>query len=85
MPKKTETLARILPAKFSSTTRRSNNAEHGLGMYSGQKYIRDNLIEQIQAIVDGDKATQGLKDAFAKFIETKDKTLFHQVLVLHSF
>ena len=39
-----------------------------------EQAVRDNLIEEIQAVVDGDKATQGLKDAFAKFIETKDKT-----------
>ena len=51
-----------------------DNAEHGLGMYTGQKYIRDNLIEQIKEIAESDKATAGLKAAFDKFIETKDST-----------
>ena len=44
-------------------------------MYSGQKYIRDNLIEQIKEIAESDKAGAELKAAFAKFVETKDKTL----------
>ena len=52
-----------------------DNAEHGLGIYEGQKYIRDGLIEQIQEIVNNEKASEGLKAAFAKFIETKDSTL----------
>ena len=52
-----------------------DNAEHGLGMYAGQKYIRDNLIEQIKEIAESDKASAELKAAFDKFIETKDNTL----------
>ena len=48
-----------------------DNAEHGLGMYSGQKYIRDNLIEKL----NGMNASGSLKEALDKFIETKDKTI----------
>lgn len=51
-----------------------DNAEHGLGMYVGQKYIRDSLIAKLNEIAAGDKASASLKDAIAKFIETKDST-----------
>ena len=51
-----------------------DNAEHGLGMYMGQKYIRDSLIAKLEKIAAGDKASQSLKDAIAKFLETKDST-----------
>ena len=52
-----------------------DNAEHGLGMYIGQKYIRDSLIAKLNEIAAGDKASASLKDAIAKFLETKDNTL----------
>ncbi|MBP5792181.1 MAG: 4Fe-4S binding protein [Spirochaetaceae bacterium] len=52
-----------------------DNAEHGLGMYIGQKYIRDSLIAKLNEIAAGDKASASLKDAIAKFMETKDNTL----------
>ncbi|MBR6200771.1 MAG: pyruvate:ferredoxin (flavodoxin) oxidoreductase [Spirochaetales bacterium] len=52
-----------------------DNAEHGLGMHIGQKYIRDNLIAKLEEIAAGDKAPASLKDAIAKFIETKNSTL----------
>ncbi|MBR5866992.1 MAG: pyruvate:ferredoxin (flavodoxin) oxidoreductase [Spirochaetaceae bacterium] len=51
-----------------------DNAEHGLGMYLGQKYIRDNLIAKLEEIAASDKASAELKDAIAKFMETKDMT-----------
>ena len=51
-----------------------DNAEHGLGMYIGQKYIREGLIAKLNEIAAGDKAPASLKDAIAKFIETKDST-----------
>lgn len=51
-----------------------DNAEHGLGMYLGQKFIRDSLIKKLEEIANGDKASASLKDAIAKFIETKDST-----------
>ena len=52
-----------------------DNAEHGLGMYMGQKFIRNNLIEKLNEIAAGDKASASLKDAIAKFLETKDNTI----------
>ena len=51
-----------------------DNAEHGLGMYLGQKFIRDDLIAKLEGIAASDKASAALKDAIAKFMETKDKT-----------
>ena len=51
-----------------------DNAEHGLGMYVGQKYIRDMAIESAKACAESDKASAELKAAFAKFEETKDDT-----------
>ena len=51
-----------------------DNAEHGLGMYVGQKYIRDMAIESAKACATSDKASAELKAAFAKFEETKDDT-----------
>ena len=51
-----------------------DNAEHGLGLYLGQKTIRENLIREIDEIVSSDKASEDLKAAYAKFIETKNNT-----------
>ena len=51
-----------------------DNAEHGLGLYLGQKTIRENLIREIDEIVNSDKASEDLKAAYAKFIETKNNT-----------
>ena len=51
-----------------------DNAEHGFGMYMGQKYMRDNLIAKLEEISSSDKASASLKDAIAKFMETKDDT-----------
>ena len=47
-----------------------DNAEHGLGMYSGQKYIRDGLIEKLNAM----NASGALKEAIDAFMATKDST-----------
>ena len=52
-----------------------DNAEHGLGMYTGQKYIRDGLIAQLEEMAAKDDTKQSVKDAIAKFLETKDSTL----------
>ena len=49
-----------------------DNAEHGFGMYLGQKVLRDQAIATLKEMEEG--ASQGLKDAIAKFLETKDKT-----------
>ncbi len=47
-----------------------DNAEHGLGMYLGQKAVRDRLIEQVKEIVDCDKANDELKAAAADYLNT---------------
>lgn len=49
-----------------------DNAEHGLGMYLGQKAIRDRLISKVEEIVAGDKASAELKAAAEKYLETKE-------------
>ncbi len=51
-----------------------DNAEHGLGMYIGQKYLRDQAIEMIEEIAASDKASAEFKAAAEKYLETKDDT-----------
>ncbi|RHP99857.1 pyruvate:ferredoxin (flavodoxin) oxidoreductase [Roseburia sp. AM51-8] len=51
-----------------------DNAEHGLGMYVGQKYIRDMAIESAKACAESDKASAELKAAFDAFMDTVDDT-----------
>ena len=51
-----------------------DNAEHGLGLYLGQKTVRDNLIKLIDEVANSDKASDALKAAYAKFVETKNNT-----------
>ncbi len=52
-----------------------DNAEHGLGMHLGQKYIRDSLIAKLEEMAASDKASDAFKAAVAKFVETKNSTL----------
>ncbi|EDN01440.1 pyruvate synthase [Pseudoflavonifractor capillosus ATCC 29799] len=47
-----------------------DNAEHGLGLYLGQKAIRDRLAEQVRELAESDKAPAELKDAANKYLET---------------
>ncbi|MBR2895518.1 MAG: pyruvate:ferredoxin (flavodoxin) oxidoreductase, partial [Oscillospiraceae bacterium] len=49
-----------------------DNAEHGLGMYVGQKAIRNNLIADIEAMMASEKASEEFKAAAKNFIDTKD-------------
>ena len=49
-----------------------DNAEHGLGMYYGQKAIRDRLIAKLEEMAQGENTPAETKDAIAKFMETKD-------------
>ena len=49
-----------------------DNAEHGLGMYLGQKALRDQLIDQVKEIVASDKASAELKAAAEKYLDTVD-------------
>ncbi len=51
-----------------------DNAEHGLGMYIGQKYLRDQAIEMIGEMAASDKASAEFKAAAEKYLETKDDT-----------
>ena len=51
-----------------------DNAEHGLGMYVGQKYLRDQAIESATACATSDKASAELKAAYDEFMATKDDT-----------
>lgn len=51
-----------------------DNAEHGYGMQLGQKVLRDQAIAKIEKLAASDKASDELKAAIAKFIETKDMT-----------
>ena len=47
-----------------------DNAEHGFGMYLGQKAIRDNLIAQVEAIAVSDKASESVKAACQAYLDT---------------
>ena len=47
-----------------------DNAEHGYGMYLGQKAIRARLIDDVKAIVASDKAAADVKAAGEKYLET---------------
>ena len=56
-----------------------DNAEHGLGMYIGQKTIRENLISKVEAMANSDKASAEFKAAAEKFLETKDNGAANEV------
>ena len=49
-----------------------DNAEHGLGMYVGQKALRDRLIADVEEIVASDKADASLKAAGEEFLATQN-------------
>ncbi|MBE6608840.1 MAG: pyruvate:ferredoxin (flavodoxin) oxidoreductase [Ruminococcaceae bacterium] len=49
-----------------------DNAEHGLGMYIGQKTIREKLIGMIEEMAASDKASDEFKAAADKYLATKD-------------
>ncbi|MDE7435167.1 MAG: pyruvate:ferredoxin (flavodoxin) oxidoreductase [Lachnospiraceae bacterium] len=51
-----------------------DNAEHGLGMEIGQRVLREQAIASAEKCASSDKAGAELKDAFAKFMETKNDT-----------
>ncbi|MBE5940843.1 MAG: pyruvate:ferredoxin (flavodoxin) oxidoreductase [Lachnospiraceae bacterium] len=51
-----------------------DNAEHGFGMYLGQKVLREQVIAKVEEMAASDKASEEFKAAVAKFIETKDMT-----------
>ncbi|MBQ8921208.1 MAG: pyruvate:ferredoxin (flavodoxin) oxidoreductase [Oscillospiraceae bacterium] len=47
-----------------------DNAEHGLGMYLGQKAIRERLIAELQEVVANEKASDELKAAAQAYFDT---------------
>ena len=51
-----------------------DNAEHGFGMYLGQKTIRNQAIASLTKCVSSDKASDEFKAAYDKFMATKDDT-----------
>ncbi len=51
-----------------------DNAEHGFGMYLGQKVLRDQVIAKLEKMATSDKADDAMKAAIAKYLETKENT-----------
>ena len=51
-----------------------DNAEHGFGMYLGQKVLREQAVEKLNELVASDAVSAELKDAATHFIETKNDT-----------
>ncbi len=49
-----------------------DNAEHGLGMYLGQKVIRNRLIGMVEEMMASDKASDEFKAAAKAYLDTKD-------------
>ena len=47
-----------------------DNAEHGLGMYLGQKALRDQLIAQVREMAASDKASAEFKAAAEEYLAT---------------
>ena len=51
-----------------------DNAEHGFGMHLGQKTLRDQVIAKVEKIAASDEASEDMKAAVAKFMDTKEST-----------
>ena len=51
-----------------------DNAEHGFGMYLGQKVLREQVIAKVEKLAASDKASAEFKAAAAKYLETKEST-----------
>ncbi|MCI8387904.1 MAG: pyruvate:ferredoxin (flavodoxin) oxidoreductase [Clostridiales bacterium] len=49
-----------------------DNAEHGLGIYLGQKAIRARLIAKVEECMNSDKSSDEFKAAAKAFLDTKD-------------
>ncbi len=49
-----------------------DNAEHGLGMYLGQKAVRERLIAKVTEMMNSDKASDDFKAAAQAYLDTKD-------------
>ena len=49
-----------------------DNAEHGLGMYLGQKAIRDRMIRKVGEIAADERASESLKAAVQTYLDTAE-------------
>ena len=49
-----------------------DNAEHGFGMYLGQKAIRNRLVDEVKAIVEEGKAPENVVAAANEYLATLD-------------
>ncbi|MBR6768227.1 MAG: 4Fe-4S binding protein, partial [Clostridia bacterium] len=47
-----------------------DNAEHGLGMYLGQKTIREKLMRKVAEMAESDKASESFKAAAKAYLDT---------------
>ena len=47
-----------------------DNAEHGLGMYIGQKTIREKLVNKVRAMAESEKASDAFKAAAEQYLAT---------------
>ena len=47
-----------------------DNAEHGLGIYTGQKAIREKLINKVAEMAESDKASDSFKAAAKAYLDT---------------
>ena len=47
-----------------------DNAEHGFGMYLGQKAVRENLIAQVEEMAASEKASDEFKAVAAEYLAT---------------
>ncbi len=49
-----------------------DNAEHGFGMYLGQKAVRESLVAKVKEMAESDKASAEFKAAADAFLATKE-------------
>jgi len=49
-----------------------DNAEHGYGMYLGQKALRENLIAKVEEMMASEKASDEFKAVAQAYLDTKD-------------
>ena len=54
-----------------------DNAEHGFGMYLGQKVLREQALDKLNELVNSDAATDELREAATEFLATKNDTKFN--------
>jgi len=47
-----------------------DNAEHGFGLYLGQKAIRNRLIDEVKTIADAEQASDAMKAAAKAYLDT---------------